>query len=177
MGKDTFSAFPSLRSLHCYPSEPSRAARILDCGGSLPRRSAAKTGAQRRHRFSTADRASKAAWLAEVHATVERCFPKRGGFTLYLVPLWPDRINAELQTRAVPSCDRHSDFDLRISFGSRSSEFGFLPRFAVGSPVAFRLNSAPHEHGLSNCRLRQRCPGPAPDLGAGHRPGWPRVEK
>jgi hypothetical protein len=37
------------------------AARILECGGSLPRRSAAKTGAQRRHRFSTADRASKAA--------------------------------------------------------------------------------------------------------------------
>jgi hypothetical protein len=36
----------------CYPSGSSRAARILDCGGR----------AQRRHRFSTANRASKATW-------------------------------------------------------------------------------------------------------------------
>ena len=36
--------------------------KILDCGGSLPRRSAAKTGAQRRHRFSNVDRVSKTAW-------------------------------------------------------------------------------------------------------------------
>jgi hypothetical protein len=39
-------------ALHCYPSESSKTARILDCGGR----------AQRRHRFSTADKASKAAW-------------------------------------------------------------------------------------------------------------------
>jgi hypothetical protein len=36
---------------------------VLDfCGGSLPRRSAAKTGAQRRHRFSIENIAFKAAW-------------------------------------------------------------------------------------------------------------------
>ena len=40
------------RSLQCNTSESSCAARILECGGR----------AQRRHRFSTADRASKAAW-------------------------------------------------------------------------------------------------------------------
>ncbi len=54
--------WPALRSLHCYPSKSLMLARILDCGGSLPGRSVAKTGAQRRHRFSIADRASKAAW-------------------------------------------------------------------------------------------------------------------
>src|ERR1017187_9041786 len=45
--------FASFASLHCYPSESSKPARILECGGR----------AQRRHRFSTADRVSKAAWL------------------------------------------------------------------------------------------------------------------
>jgi hypothetical protein len=42
--------------------------------GSLPRRSVAKTGAQRRHRFSTADRASKAA-----ERFASRRSPKRFG--------------------------------------------------------------------------------------------------
>ncbi len=42
----------SLRSLHCCPSEPASAARILDCGGR----------AQRRHRFSGARTPAKAAW-------------------------------------------------------------------------------------------------------------------
>ena len=34
----------------------------MDCGGSLPRRSAAKTGAQRRHRFPSVRLHPKAAW-------------------------------------------------------------------------------------------------------------------
>ena len=51
-------------ALHCYPSESSKTARILDCGGR----------AQRRHRFSTADKASKAAWRF-----ASRRSPKRFG--------------------------------------------------------------------------------------------------
>jgi hypothetical protein len=64
--------FASFASLHCYPSESSKTARILDCGGR----------AQRRHRFSTADRASKAAWRF-----ASRRSPKRFGCGFAVLPL------------------------------------------------------------------------------------------
>jgi hypothetical protein len=60
------STFPKIVSapLQCYLSEPLRDAKFLDCGGK----------AQRRHRYSIADGASKAAWRF-----ASRRSPKRFG--------------------------------------------------------------------------------------------------
>ena len=78
---------PSSLNSHRYLSESSQTAKILDCGGR----------AQRRHRFSIAGRASKAAWRFASHRS-----PKRFGCGLVALRLCAFAV---LSRNIVPFCE------------------------------------------------------------------------